>query len=99
MTAQSQMAAEAWEARGLAKSTSSLGCLPGFKGQPAAKTCAHRVFFLITNVLTTPHCCGIEMPLERTLSTVSYTFQLWILNIRWVQICCQLTLRVLTLDS
>lgn len=80
VTAQSQMAAEAWKAHGLAKSPSSLGCLPGFKGQ----TCAHReCFFLITNVLTTSHHCGIEMPLERALSTVSYTFQMWILNIRW----------------
>lgn len=83
MTVQSQMAAEAWKARGLAKSTSSLGCLPGFKGQPDGKTCAHGgCFSLITNVLTTTHGCGIEMPLDRALSTVSYTFQMWILNIR-----------------
>lgn len=45
VTAQSQMAAEAWKAHGLLKSTSSLGCLPGSKGQPAGKTCAHRECF------------------------------------------------------
>jgi len=53
-----------------------LGCLPGCKGRLAGKTCAPNlvsVFFLRTNVFTTSHRYGIEMPLERALSKMLAT--------------------------